>query len=171
MTDKKRDFYLVTPASDTSTHSGLIEPGTTEAQAQVLATAMDMDAGQHALILGCLRMAQLAGPSAPTMKALMANVDFCERAVLEAVTLHRSVYEPLRAGSLLPMLLERFNIPGDEITLLRAEHQHGSYDQPANPWTLLHEGESESAVPALLTLLRWDASCQSEARAVLKHWA
>ena len=162
--------YTINPFADTSTQVNLLDIGTLEEQAQALAEHTKLDAAYHAILLGCLRMEQQADGQ-KLMQRVMAAVQRCGRAIAQAVTEHRTVYEPLREGSLLATILAQLNIQVEEIEHLSTQRQHDTYEAAANPWTLRREGEQVLAENALLAMLEWNEACRSEARAVLTHWA
>ena len=142
-----------------------------ERQAEMMALIVGASQGERALLLGCLRMAQRQLDREPTIPGVLRDLDVCERMVREAVSEHRHAHEPLRAGGLLEAVVRAMEIPLEDIEGLLAKRASDTYDQPISPWTLLGEGESESAVQALLALLSWDEACRSEAHIVLQHWA
>ena len=168
---KNAQLVHIDPLRAQSVRLNLLDLPDVEQQAEVMARSVGASRGERALLLGCLRTAQRQLDKQPTIPGVLSDLGFCERMVLDAVMEHRQAHEPLREGGLLAAVVRAMKIPVEEVESLLATRSSETYDQPISPWTLLGEGESESAVNALLALLGWDQACRGEAQIVLKHWA
>lgn len=104
-----------------------------------------------------------------SLRSLQKRLDTATAIITELIILYRTVYQPLREGSLVRAILLTFAPELDEKQVNVSES--APLDAPLNPWFLLREGNEAAAINRLCQELAWPDTFAPYALTLLKELA